>query len=365
MFQSVSRVILLSFFFAFFPTLTYGITIESGDFVDEIERLRDLSFEKNTNLYVAPNGSERSDFFTLASSLFSGNLVTADTQANALNYELVQFTDTVTNDVYHGLREQLVNNQQTRGWGSFFVNLSYVSDVLVEIPHPRFDTNTWDVGAKVFRQAEARGILMAGAHRNTNGQGTADVAHLSDSIFHEVHKAWNGLNAQTTAWQIHGFDGDNHSFPTGTDVVLSSGDGGVSSNVITLDGLFDSTLDSGSTLLLSHAYNALADNDPLNVLVNGIESGSTFSSLGGTTNVQGIYSRGLGGQFVHVELEQSIRFNADNRDIAADVIAQAMMTVPEPGTLALLVIGCIGICFFAIRGRSMVYLKMLVNRHIG
>jgi len=228
------------------------------------------------------------------------------------------------------------------------------------MPHPRFDTNSWDIGAKIFRQSKARAALMAGAHRNTNGQGTADVAHLSNSVFHEVHKAWNGINAEITAWQIHGFNGANHpGFPVGTDVVLSSGDGGVSSNVVALDGLFDSTLDSGGTLLLSHAYDSLADNDPLNILVNDSESGMTFSDLGGTTNVQGIYSRGLGGKFVHVELEQSIRFNAVNRDMAADVITQAIVSVPEPSTMVLLLIGCVGICFFVIKGQSMIYLKCL------
>ena len=322
---------------------TWGLTIESDDFVAEVERLRDLTFDKNTNLYVEPTPAERNDFSTLASTLWAGDIAQADLLAGALSYEIVEFTNTITGDVYHGLRELLVNGDQTLGWGSYFVNLAFNADNLVEVPHPRFDTNSWNVGAKVFQQAEARGFMMAGAHRNANGPDTADVAHLTASIFQEAHEAWNGLNGEIVAWQLHGFAISNHpTFPAGTDVVLSNGDGGVSPEVIALDALFDSTLDSSNDPFLSHAYNTLAINDPLNVLVNGGVAGTTFSGLGATTNEQGIYSRGIGGTFVHIELEQSIRFDSDNRDTAAGLISDAMLSVPEPSTIVLFSIALLG-----------------------
>jgi len=177
---------------------------------------------------------------------------------------------------------------------------------------------------------------MAGAHRNANGTGTADVAHLADSIFQEVHKAWVGPAAQTVAWQIHGYKGSNHpSIPAGTDAVLSAGDGGVSSEILRLDVAF---ADWG---FLCYAYNTLDPSDPLNVAVNETYPGTTFSSLGATTNVQGIYSNSLGGSFVHVELEQSIRFDAWNRSSAAQLIAGA---VPEPLALSLLSLGVGVLC---------------------
>ena len=308
---------------------TQAITIEAGDFVNEIERLRDLAFGTGSNLYVAPTQGERSDFAAAATSLLAGNAAQAEAFANPLGYDVVQFTDNGTNQVYLGLREQLVNNAQTKGWGSYFLTQGATSQALVEVPHPIFDTNSWDIGAQAFEQSGAVGFLMAGAHRNSNGAGTADVAHLADSMFQEVHIAWNGNTGQRTAWQIHGFNLANYgSFPPGTDAVLSNGDGGVSPEVIDLD----SRIDGGN--FLSHAYNTLAVNDPTNQLVNGNVVGTTFSPLGGTTNVQGIHSRGLGGTFVHVELEQSIRFDSANRDAAATLLAEAI-AVPEPQTVAL------------------------------
>ncbi len=317
-----------------------ALLVESGDFIAEIERLRDLTFEANSNLYVAPTNQELSDFGALATTLFSGNIVNADAQATALNYELVQFTDNATNNVYYGLREQLVNNQQTRGWGSYFVNLNSKVDILVETPHVRFDTRSWEIGANAFRQAGALGFLMNGAHRNANGQGTADVAHLPDSIFQEVHKAWNGAFAENTAWSIHGFNDANHNFPAGTDVVLSAGDGSVTPAIVEIDKQF-----TGAGFL-SYAFNTLPANDPLNQQVNDGVDGTTFSSLGGTTNVQGVHSRGLGGNFVHVEMEQSIRFDANNRSLAANALSNAMISLPAPPTVPIL---AVAVLFFAFR----------------
>jgi hypothetical protein len=173
---------------------------------------------------------------------------------------------------------------------------------------------------------------MAGAHRNANGQGTADVAHLMNSVFHEVHKAWDGPAAP---WQIHVFNDANHSFPPGTDAVLPHGDGAIWSSIVHLDA------ELGQESLLSYSYNTMSPTDPLNILVNGGVPGTTFASLGATTNVQGIHARSAGGVFVHVELEQSIRFNSENMDLAASAIADAM-TIPEPPSgIYLFVGGCL------------------------
>ncbi|MCZ6516932.1 MAG: Ig-like domain-containing protein [Gammaproteobacteria bacterium] len=299
-------------------TRVHAATVESGDFVEEVERLKNLAFARDSGLYVAPSAAQQAAFSALATTLLSGDLAGADTQAEALDYELVEFTDTLSGAVYHGLREV----SQTRGWGSYFVNLAFQSDALVETPHVLFDTNSWEVGALTFRESGARGFLMTGAHRNANGTGTADVAHLAVSIYQEVHKAWNGTSGETTAWQIHGFALENHSsFPPGSDAVLSNGDGNVFQEVIDLDTLLE------AQGFLSYAYNALGASDPVNLLVNDGEPGTTFSSLAGTTNVQGIHSRDLGGVFVHVELERSIRFDTQNRAIAASAIAAAIFDV--------------------------------------
>jgi hypothetical protein len=324
---------------AFCPAgVARGQIVQSGDFLSEVLALKAIvssNFNAGSNNYVAPTTAQLTAFRTLATSVYTGNVAIAVTQAAALNYDVLQFADTATNRVYIGLVEK--NNAQARGWGSYFLNLStYQADRLIEVPHTIFDINTENVGAKVYQQAAARGFLMAGAQRNANGDGTADVAHLTTSIFETVHEVWNGPTAQTTAWQMHGFDlSGTPSFPTNTAAVASNGAGAVTANVLRLNTLFDS---NGFPL---YNYNTLSTNNALNVQVNfdsgsnTVINGSTFSSLGATTNVQGNYSRGLGGDFLHIEMEQSIRFNSSNLDLAASEIALAVQGVPEPGTFGL------------------------------
>ena len=294
------------------------VIVESGDFVAEVSRLSDLAFGSDSNLYIAPSSQEQADFKSLADTLLAGDVAASDSQAGSLGYQVIEYTDTVSSGVYHGLREQTAGGVQ-KGWGSFFVNLDFHADALVEVPHPLFDTNSWDVGAKVFRDAGARGFLMAGAHRNANGTDTADVANRSESIFQEVHESWVGTGPVTDVWQIHGFDIDNHtSFPSGTDVVLSNGDGSVSSEVIDLDARFE------ANAFLSHVYNTLSSTNSVNVQVNGGVNGGTFSGLAAMGNRQGIHSRSLNGTFVHVELEQSIRFNPTNLNLAVVDITDSL-----------------------------------------
>lgn len=317
-----------------------AIVVESGDFVTKATNLESLAFGTGSNLYVAPTQNQRNDFAALAATLLAGDLNAADTQAMALNYDLVEFTDNVSQTVYYGLTEQLVNGQPTRGWGSFFVNFDAVTAALVQAPHPKFDSNTPEIAARAFRLAGARGFMLAGAHRNANGPGTADVAHLPTSIFQEVHTAWNGAQGENTAWSIHGFniDNDDHeAFPLDTDAVISNGDGGISAEILATNNEFE------SAGFVTYAYNTLNVNDLLNVAVNGAVPGNTFSSLGGTTNVQGDHSRGLGGTFVHVEMEQSVRLTGEaNRILAASAIADAILAtalIPEPATHTLALIG--------------------------
>lgn len=295
-------------------------TLQAGDLIAEIALRENQAFAEGSNDYVAPTGMQRADFQTLAETLLAGDLAAADVAAANLDYELVEFTDSNTNQVYHLLREELVNGSPTRGWGTYVLNPNFTTDVLLEAPHPIHDLHSEDVAIRAFLTGGARGFLMAGAHRSANGFNTADVAHIEASIFHHVHIAWTG-GGDTQAWQIHGFDFDGHAdeFPVGTDVVLSSGDGGVSAEVLDIDSRFD------AHDYPSYAYNALPANDPLNVAVNGNEPGVSFSSLGGTTNVQGIHTRSLGGRFVHVELEQDIRGSQATRIDLAQQIADALV----------------------------------------
>ncbi len=255
---------------------------ESSNFLAEVKRLKKLALPKNSNFYQPPTDNDLKKIRNLATTLISLDLKGALNQANALNYEIVRFVDVPTNLVLYGLREKRMPNQPLRGWGSYFINICYSADVLIEVPHVLFDGFSEEIGAKVFLTSAARGFLIAGAHRNANGTGTVDVCNPIKSIFQEVHKAW--VLSKTKTWQIHGFSiSTKPKFPASTQAVLSDGEGNVTSEILDLSQRMNA---SG---FRTHIYNKLSASAPLNQLVNRSIAGTAFSPLAATEKVQGIY----------------------------------------------------------------------------
>ena len=319
-----------------------------------VAQLRSQVLQRDSQEYIVPTAGQLSDFRSLADGLRDAQSTT-DLQsllpaATALGYDVVVLND--AGSTFYGLQETATIGSQ-KGWGSFFLRQGASNSALVEVAHPLADINTTDVSAQVFVDSEAKGFLLAGAHRNANGSGTADVAHLNESIFQEVHQSFADNAPNLSVWQVHGFNIDLHpEVPSDTDAILSSGTGSVTELVLGLD----QNIDGLPGNFTSYAFNTLSVSDPLNVATNGNVTGSVFSQLGGTTNVQRQHTSSIGGQFVHIELEQSFRIDGGEsaRQLASQSIANAIISsaiaVPEPSTFAIL--GIVGMCFLTRRRRE-------------
>lgn len=319
---------------------------------DHVAELKSQTIQRDSQGYLVPTADQLSGFRSLADGLAEAQ-TTADLdllvpEATAIGYDVVVLND--AGSTFYGLQES--ENAATRkGWGSFFLRQNATNNALVEVVHPLGDINTPEISAQVFVDSEAKGLLLAGAHRNANGFGTADVAHLEQSIFQEVHQSFADSATNLSVWQIHGFNIDGHSaFPAGADAILSSGTGSVSELILGLDQGIDA-LDGDWT---SYTFNNLDIENTLNVATNGDIAGSLFSGLAATTNVQGQYTNSIGGEFIHIELEQSFRIDGGeaSRLLISQTIANsivAAIAVPEPNTVALL--GWLSLCLLARRRR--------------
>jgi hypothetical protein len=286
---------------------------ESGDFLQEIDRLKQLAIPKESHLYQPPTAEELNQFKMLANAFIAFNYQEAIDRANLVGYELVQFFDLPTKQVFYGLRE----NKSQRGWGSYFLNPKYRVNALIEAPHILFDRFSEEIAARVFLLSTARGFLLAGAHRNANGLNTADVCNPINSAFQTVHQAWVDIDIKT--WQIHGFDLSNQlKFPFDTAVVLSNGRGEVSPEIKNLSQVLR------QAGLKPYVYNTLPPSSLPNQEVNGEVSGQIFSPLGGRQNVQGIYSALQQQAFIHVELDKQIRTKETERERVAKLIANSI-----------------------------------------
>lgn len=299
-----------------------ALKIESGRLQDFISRLASSDYllgdpATDHRPYIEP-GAAINAIRHIAQQMAWGDVRQAAREAVDVKCEVVKFTDVTTDAVYYALREDRDKLDDVRGWGSYIYKPTGKIPALVEIPHPIADANTRGIGAAVFVAADAKGFLLAGAHRDK-----ADVPDLVDSAFHQVHMAWVGPFAQNAAWQIHGFESQKHEFPTGASVIASTGDGAVVPELSHLNSMAE------KRGLDVYVFNDLSPESRANKRVNGGLPGMTFTSLAATQNEQGRYSRSIGGKFVHVELETSVRMEIDSRELAATVIADTMRRAAE------------------------------------
>ncbi len=288
---------------------------ESGNFLEEVNRLHRLAIPKDSNLYRAPNQNELNRFSHLAEALAVADISTALAQAASLHYDVVRFTDHSTKQVFYGLREQ--QGQHMRGWGTYFINLNYRTHALLEAPHILFDQFSDEIAANAFLTSSAYGFLLAGAHRHANGFNTADVCQHRASIFHKVHQTW--ISPQIKTWQIHGFDvSTNSALPDGTDCVLSNGQGEVSPEILDLDQQLQ------THHVQSYVYDQVLIHANESQQVNQGVSGDRFRALGATHNIQGIYCHRIGATFTHVELSSRVRRRPSTRSQIAGIIAASI-----------------------------------------
>jgi len=262
--------------------------------------------------YEDPNDALR-DARHAAASLAVGDLEAAAKAASAIAYELLEFYDTDAHRTYYLLREDLAKLPAARGWGAYLLNPDPKFHALIEAPHPIDDSKTAPLAAGVF-EAGARGLLLATAHRQK-----ADVPDLVESVFHQVHSAWIGGQALLPVLQIHGFLASKHDFPSGAEVILSTGGGQVIKELKALDKRFDEQGFPG------YVYNELDPESPNNRQVNGDSPGERFWSLAATKNEQGKHARKRGGRFMHLEFEHAVRHDEERREQAARIVAETMV----------------------------------------
>ncbi len=184
----------------------------------------------------------------------------------------------------------------TRGLGVYAVRPGAGAPprLVVEVPHPRADRWTEDLGAQLFSTLDAQVLLVAGAHR-TATDGTADVAHQPASAFAAVDRAVVGPG--TVVIQVHGFDESRH--PDSAEVVLSSAESTPAPVVEELD---DALEDAGFDTC--------------------VYDGERCAALAGTTNAQAAHARGIGATFIHLELAVALRRSGDLRARLVEVLRE-------------------------------------------
>jgi len=272
------------------PIATNALETITGSFRNQISALEENMPRTNSEGFVAPTGQEKADFAELTSSLLGANdLARASQLAVKNNYSLTYYVDRGDdNAVNYLLRE---DKPIQKGWGLYAIRADSTSNIIIEAPHPLYDRRTPSVALNIYRALDARAFLIAGAHRNANSDGSADMAHTAESIFQSAHEALSQeiqiASGNVIVLQIHGFHTSKHAgYPQ---VVFGFGE----------------KIQPSELNLAQKLGDALSEHG----VIVGLCTGDVWQDLCGTTNTQA--STMNGGVFIHIELDEDIRKHND------------------------------------------------------
>jgi len=258
-----------------------------GSFRNQIGVLEENMPRANSERYVIPTNKEQADFATLVSMINTRESTRAADLAAKNDYTLSYYVDRGDEHaVSYLLREK---RPIQNGWGLYAFRADSTSNIIVEAPHPLYDRRTPAVALDVYRALDARALLIAGAHRNANSDGSADVAHAPESIFQSVHESLSQeIQAElgnVIILQIHGFHTSKHDgYPQ---AVFG----------------FGKKMQPTEFAFAQELRDALIEQE-INV---GLCTGNIWQDLCGTTNIQA--SSVNGGVFLHIEMDEKMRKN--------------------------------------------------------
>jgi len=277
------------------------------DLKANIERIAN----RGSNAFVAPASDEVAQFGAAIGALMTGNIEDARALLDTLNYDLYTLNDD-SGPSYLVAQER---SKGFRGQGTYIVDLKYLRNVAVEVPHPLWDRNTPEEGVAVFQALGARALFIAGTHRCANPDtpsgcsGTttscsgpsipvriSDAPHFTGNFMYAAHGATLQLAPPSLGINLHG----NASEPYA--IQISDGTRTFADDTPLVNQLRSALLER------------LADVGSCNVEEDHLGP----SNLCGTTNAQGRLSNASpepctmsvskpSGLFLHIEQHQYVR----------------------------------------------------------
>jgi hypothetical protein len=339
-------VVIGTLLFLLAATGTNAQVYQSGDLATHIDAIiGSMPTAVGGGDYLQPALSSRQLWREIVDHILAGEYALAHTDALTKSYQVVIWTDTaiVPNPVHVVLER--APGATSRYWGTFVFNTAPKRQHLViQSPHPIYDSNTGYQGIRMYRTTSARAFFISGTHR-CNGtsytpcDGTtsacsdgyeayrySDMAHVVDSTYQVTTEALLDNDPSLIIVQAHGFaqgTGDPDlvisngtiSRPTGTDYAAS-----VAAAIEAIDG----TLDAAVIHLNPGASDLWATNNTQGRLLNGSSEPCGTPAISAT------------GRFVHVEQARvGLRDTAANWTKLANAVAAAIPVdaSPVPGDI--------------------------------
>lgn len=280
---------------------------------------------------------EESTFRSMIRSVLTDDLSQARTDATAIGYELVTFTDATDGNKVHQVLRHNGAVDNLHHWGTYIFNVNpSLSNEYLSVPHPVNDSFTGRQGGYLYQQLDLAAIQIAGNYRcssavasGCHGSTTvcsgstdfreSDAAHASEMPFHYASEEIADDNTNSHFTQLHGF-----GFVGGDpDLIISNGTDQAPSGI-------DHVVDFVNYIDNNSVFNAV-----------GVHSDPYDDKLTGYTNTFGRYLNEHQGnicssdqiantttdRFMHVEQRGELREIEANYDLIGDAILDFNSTI--------------------------------------
>ncbi|MFJ4884629.1 hypothetical protein [Streptomyces sp. NPDC088731] len=265
------------------------------DGVDLARRITDFTHDTVARSdYLPPLRAQRRTAAEAVGLFLDGRRTEAGRRLDGIDFGISTFTDTVTGRRFAEISDRAAEGH--RGWGRIYIDLSATSRWSVQVPHPVADSGSEQLGIGVLRARRGGVLVMAGAHRNADRKGRADVAHRRDTVFDAV---CDELAARhLPGLQVHGFA---DSTEPGYDVIASLGSA-------------DKGLPTARRTATALRHEGFAV----------CRAWARRCALEGRGNVQGRGAEDQGVPFLHMEFSRTVRDDASRVRRAAAAMAASL-----------------------------------------
>ena len=301
-------------FFLLFVALSFSAfsQTDSGDLEVYLNtKLSNMPGETGNN-YKVPTSGELSTWGTIITAILADEITNARTQADAVNYQIVEYTNTSLslNRIFYVLEEK---STQTNYWGTYvFSKTPDRNNLILQSTHSSHDFNTGKQAIYAFNRLNTSALFLNGTQRCNNSTAStcagtttvcsgvseafkvSDMAHNTNNMFQKTTEVLFNTIANSVFIQLHGFSKNS----TDPYVIMTNGtDKTPTTDYVTMikNELF--AIDNSLTFKLGHI-----DTD--------------WGRLRGFTNTQGIFINGsanpcntsaseTSGRFIHIEQEKS------------------------------------------------------------
>jgi len=300
----ISLFLICSSFYVFSQTANGNIETYVGTIIDNAPG-------SSGDNYDEPNSTQLNTWNGIITNILSEDIAAARINANDLNYQITEFTDTSIspNQVFYILEEK---SSQLHYWGTYiFSKTPTRNNLIIQAPHSRFDTNTGKQAVYCFKNTVARAVFINGTHRcnsdsfsscsgttsvcgSSDNYRISDQAHVVNSMFQKTTENLFTNISNSVFIQLHGF-GKQSTDPY---VIMSNGTRETPTTDYA-DMIKDALLTEDSTLTFELAHintswtRLIGFTNTQGRLIN---NSSNFCNTSATTT---------SGRFIHIEQEKS------------------------------------------------------------